>query len=596
MTPLVVAQIMTALVTAILAALVAREALGRRIMPTTATGLLMILVAGFIGELRVAPAWVVRDAWLVGYPAVLATYPDGHFVPRWTRWVLAATAIVALGDALGQGSLLNGQAASWLLPAVTILFLACQVHRYRRRSTIDERIRVRWPVLFVGWALVGFTALALLSGEPIGTGTGWSAAMAAGLGLLIPVGLVIGLVRPRLADVDRLLRGSVLWLTLAMVSIGAYLGTRLIATAGGWQSVADPAAAAAAVMAALGARRAAGLLADRFVGAAKPDPVRTLAVLGERFEQSLDGHELADSIARTIADALLLPDVEVTVVGVETASVGRDPATRSETFDVVHQGEPVGVIRAGPRAAESELSSRDRALLRLVATHAGPAMQAVRVVADLRRAREHLVLAREEERRRLRRDLHDDLAPQLAGLALSGAAVRQFVATDPARAIDLAGQLADDLRRAAQQVREIAYDLRPPVLDDLGLTAAIVDRVARRSEGGGPNVVVDAPENRLELPAAVELAALRIVQEAVANTRKHARASECCVVLQLDGRDLLVEIRDDGRGFRADVRKGVGLRSIAERAAELGGTCDVRSSPGGTSVLVRLPVAIEAGV
>jgi len=596
MTPLAVAQIMTALVTAILAALVAREAmLGRRMMPTTATGLLLVIVVATLGELRVVPAWGVRDAWLIGYPAVLATYPDGRFVPRWTRWVLAATAVVALGDAAGQGWLLNGQVAGWLLPTVGILFLACQVYRYRRRSTIDERTRVRWPVLFVGWTFVGFTALLMLSGEPIGTGTGWSAAMTAGLGLLIPVGLVIGLVRPQLADVDRLLRESIRWLTLAMAAIGGYLGARLVATAGGWQSVADPAAAAAAVAAALGARRAAVLLADRFVGAAKPDPVRTLAVLGERFEQSLDGPELAGSIARTIADALLLPDVEVTVVGVETASVGRGRATRSETFDVVHQGEPVGVIRAGPRAAESELNPRDRALLRLVATHAGPAMHAVRVVADLRRAREHLVLAREEERRRLRRDLHDDLAPQLAGLALSGAAVRQFVTTDPARAIDLAGQLTDDLRRASQQVREIAYDLRPPVLDDLGLTVAIVDRVALPPDGGGPNVVVDAPENRLELPAAVELAALRIVQEAVTNTRKHARASECRVVLQLDGRDLLVEIRDDGRGFRADVRKGVGLRSIAERAAELGGTSDVRSSPGGTSVLVRLPIAMEAG-
>jgi signal transduction histidine kinase len=595
MTPLAVAQIMTALVTAVLAALVAREAiLSRRMMPTTATGLLLVIVVATLGELRVVPTWVVRDAWLVGFPAVLATYPDGRFVPRWTRWVLAATAVVALGDAAGQGSLLIGQAAPLFLPTVAILFLACQVHRYRRRSTIDERTRVRWPILFAGWALVGFTALVLLSGEPIGTGTGWSAAMAACLGLLIPAGLVIGLVRPQLADVDRLLRASVLWLTLAMVSIGAYLGTRLIATAGGWQSVAEP-AAAAAVVAALGARRAAGLLADRFVGAAKPDPVRTLTILGQRFEQSLDGHELAGSIARTIADALLLPDVEVTIVGVETASVARDPVARSETFDVVHQGEHVGFIRAGPRAAESELTPRDRALLRLVATHAGPAMHAVRVVADLRRAREHLVLAREEERRRLRRDLHDDLAPQLAGLALSGAAVRQFVTTDPARAIDLAGQLADDLRRASQQVREIAYDLRPPVLDDLGLTVAIVDRVARPADGGGPNVVVDAPENRLELPAAVELAALRIVQEAVTNTRKHAGASECRVVLQLDGRDLLVEITDDGRGFRADVRKGVGLRSIVERAAELGGTCDVRSSPGGTSVLVRLPVTMEAG-
>jgi signal transduction histidine kinase len=594
MTPLAAAQIMTVVVAAILAAIVVREAAQGRVAVPTAAGLLLMLVAGLIGELRVAPEWVVRDSWLIGFPAVLATYPDGHFVPRWIRWVLAATVFVALGDAAGQGSLLNGSVASWLLPAVTSLFLACQVHRYRRRSTIEERTRVRWPILFVGWAVAGFAALYLLSGEPIGVGTGWSAAIAPGLELLLPLGLIIGLVRPQIVDVDRFLRDSVQWLTLAMVTIGSYLLARVIATAGGWQSVADPAAAGAAVVTALGARRATGLLADRIVGAARPDPVRTLTVLGERFEQSLEGHELAGSIARTVADALLLPDVEVTVVGMEMASVGRVVASRSETFDVVHQGEHVGEFRVGPRAAESELTPRDRALLRLVATHAGPAMHAVRVVADLRRAREHLVLTREEERRRLRRDLHDDLAPQLAGLALSGAAVRQFVTTDPARAIDLAGQMADDLRRASQQVRDIAYDLRPPVLDDLGLTAAIVDRVARGPKGA-PNVVVDAPENRLELPAAVELAALRIVQEAVTNTRKHARASECRVLLQLDGRDLLVEIRDDGGGFRAGVRKGVGLRSIAERATELGGTSDVRSSPSGTSVLVRLPVAMEGG-
>ncbi|MBA2755849.1 MAG: hypothetical protein H0U37_00180, partial [Chloroflexi bacterium] len=512
MTPLAAAQIMSLVVAALLVALVAREALRGHVIPITAIGLLLVIVVTPVGAALVVPAWVVRDAWLVGVPAVLATYPDGHFVPPWTRWVLAATVIVALGDAVGQGSLLDGQPASWLLPAVAILFFACQVHRYRRRSTIDERTRVRWPVLFLGWTFVGFAALSLTD-EPVGTGTGWPAAIAADLVLLLPLGLVIGLVRPQLADVDRLLRDSVRWLTLAMVTIGSYHVAHLVATAGGWQSLADPAAAAAAVVAALGARRASSLLADRVVGAAKPDLVRTLTILGEQFEQSLDGRELAGSIARTIADALLLADVEVTILSEDQESEGRGPATASETFDVVHRGEHVGVIRAAPRAAESELSPRDRAGLRLVATHAGPAMHAVRVVADLHRAREHLVLAREDERRRLRRNLHDDLAPQLAGLALSGAAVRQFLTTDPARAIELAGQLADDLRRASQQVREIAYDLRPPVLDDLGLTAAIVDRVARRSEGGGPNVVVNAPENRLDLPAAVELAALRIVQE-----------------------------------------------------------------------------------
>lgn len=595
-TPIAAAELVAVVLAVVLAALVVREVVaGRRAILTTAIGLLIMLGGTAVGDLGVAPPWVVRDAWLIGFPAVLATYPDGKFVPYWTRWIVIATAFVALGDAVVQGALLNSQAAPVLLPAVVILFVACQVHRYRRRSTFDERTRVRWPILFVAWTAVGFTALTILSRDPVGTGTGWTAAMASGLALLPSVGLVIGLVRPRLADVDRLLHASVRWLSLAILAIGAYVSARAIVAAGGWQGVSDEAAAVAAVVAALSGGRITGLLADRFVGAARPDPVRTLTLLGERFEQSLDGRAMAGSIASTVAGALLLSSVEVTVDGATTESAGGQVETSTETFDVVYQGEHVGMIRAGPRAAEPELTERDRAFLRLVATHAGPAMHAVRVVADLRSAREHMVLAREEERRRLRRDLHDDLAPELAGLALSGAAVRRFVTAEPQRAIDLAGQLADDLRRASQHVREIAYDLRPPVLDDLGLAAAILDRVAREAEAGTPNVVVDAPQNRLELPAAVELAALRIVQEAVTNTRKHGRANECRVVLRLDGRDLRVEITDDGRGFGAGVRKGVGLRSIAERAAELGGTSDVSSSPGGTSVLVRLPVTLEAG-
>lgn len=596
MTPIAAADLVVVVLAVVLAAVVIWEAIARRrVILITAIGLLVVLAATAVGQLGVAPTWVVRDAWLVGFPTVLATYPDGMFVPPWARWVLLPTAGIALGDAIGQGALLNGPVAPFVLSAVVILFVACQVHRYRRRSTIDERARVRWPILFVSWTVVGFAALTASSTDPVGTGTGWSAALASGMAIVPAVGLVIGLVRPRLADVDRLLHASVRWLSLALLAIGVYFGVQVVVTAGGGQGVADETAAAAAVVAALAGGRPTRLLADRFVGTAMPDPARTLALLGERYDESLDDRDLAGSIAHTVADALLLSGVDVTVDGAATQSVGVEVSSRSEKFDVVYQGEHVGVIRARPRAAESELTERDRELLRLVAAHSGPAMHAVRVVADLRKAREQLVVAREEERRRLRRDLHDDLAPELAGLALSGAAVRRFVTTEPQRAMDLAEQLADDLRRASHHVREIAYDLRPPVLDDLGLAAAILDRVARDLEPGAVNVVVDAPQNRLELPAAVELAALRIVQEAVTNTRKHGQASECRILLRLEAGVLRVDITDDGRGFSARVRKGVGLRSIAERAAELGGTSDVSSSSAGTRIRVRLPVALEAG-
>jgi signal transduction histidine kinase len=581
------AQIVSSIVGASLAAMVAVAAIRRAVPAVPALGLLVVIGVQSLGD-RVLPEWVIRDAWLIGFSAVLATYPDGRFVPPWTRWLLAAATTAAVADAATAGVLLN-ETSRLVLPLVVIVLLGCQVHRYRRRSTVEERARVRWPILLTGWAAVSLTALPFVTGEPVGVGTGWPAVAAVGLGLLIPVGLVIGLLRPQLADVDRLLHHSVEWLTVSATTVAAYLTVRLAATAIGLQGSAEAAAAAAAVVTALVARPGSAWLADRFVGATKPDPIRTLAALGERFEQSLDGHELAASVARTTAEALLLSDVEVSVSGDASKSVGR-PARDSEVFEVIHQAERVGQIRAGPRAGEAVLTPQDRALLRLIAAHAGSAMHAVRVVADLRRARERLVVAREEERRRLRRDLHDELAPRLAGLALSGAAVRQFVSTDAARASELAGQLADDLRRASQQVREMAYDLRPPVLDDLGLTAAVLDRVARAFDSDGLNIVVDAPTDRLELPAAVELAALRIVQEAVANTRKHAAASECRVVLRPNGRELLVEIADDGRGFSATARKGVGLRSMAERAGELGGTCDIRSTSAGTSIIVRLPV------
>ena len=588
MTPLIVAQVVTIVVAGALAVLVGIGAARRRVPHLPALGLLVVILATAAGELRVLEDWAIRAAWLVGFPLVLATYADGRFVPGWTRWLVAASIMLAIGDVLSRGRALDG-VAPLILSALGITFLACQAYRYRRRSTIDERVRVRWPVLFTGWAMVSLTVLPFVSGTTVGAGTDWPAALAAGLGMLIPTGLVIGLVRPQLAEVDSLLRESVRWLLVGVIAVVVYVVVRSVATAASGQETAEL-AAAAAVIAALMARRPARDAAARFVGAARPDPVRLLAALGERFEQSLDGNELANSIAHTVAEALLIPDVEVTVRDVGTESVGHRSAVR-ERFVVTHRGDRVGVIEAGPRAGDGAFSAQDRALLRLVATHAGPAMHAARVVADLRRARERLVVAREEERRRLRRDLHDELAPQLAGLALSGAAVREFMATDPGRAREVAGRLAEDLRRAAHQVRDLAYDLRPPVLDDLGLTAAIIDRVSRPDLRDGLNVVVDAPDGRLRLPAAVELAALRIVQEAVMNTRKHAGAHECRVVLRPQDDHLLVEVIDDGHGFKQNAHHGLGLVSIAERASEVAGTSDVASSSSGTRVSVRLPIA-----
>jgi signal transduction histidine kinase len=219
---------------------------------------------------------------------------------------------------------------------------------------------------------------------------------------------------------------------------------------------------------------------------------------------------------------------------------------------------------------------------------------AVRLTADLRRSRERLVAAREEERRRLRRDLHDGLGPQLASLTLKLDAARNLLAHDPAAADALLVELKDQTQTAIADIRRLVYDLRPPALDQLGLVPALREHALTRKALNGLQIAVEASEPWPALPAAVEVAAYRIVLEALTNVERHARARRCVVRLTLDDA-LQLEIADDGVGLSPGYQAGVGLTSMRERAAELGGSCTIESaSDGGTRVLARLPLVREA--
>lgn len=219
---------------------------------------------------------------------------------------------------------------------------------------------------------------------------------------------------------------------------------------------------------------------------------------------------------------------------------------------------------------------------------------------DLQRARERLVTAREEERRRLRRDLHDGLGPTLVALALQADLAERLTGTDEAAAREVLADLARRARDAAGEARRIAHGLRPPVLAELGLVEALRDCAEGIAPvmGSGLQVDLEAPEHLPALPAAVEVAAYRIAQEALANVVRHAGARRCRVRLEVDGH-LELEVADDGRGLRrhgaalAD-HDGVGLASMRERAAELGGICAVESTSRGTIVRARLPVVEPA--
>jgi signal transduction histidine kinase len=200
---------------------------------------------------------------------------------------------------------------------------------------------------------------------------------------------------------------------------------------------------------------------------------------------------------------------------------------------------------------------------------------------------------REEERRRIRRDLHDGLGPRLASQTLTLAVASKLLVSDPDAALTLLEQLKEQSRQAVVDIRQLVYDLRPAALDDLGLTTALREQIDQ-CRPSGMQITLTAPENMAPLPAAVEVAVYRIAQEALTNVVRHARATTCTVCLKIEAEAASLTIADDGCGLPYDHRAGVGLSSMRERAAELGGSCSIQSgSAGGTIVSARLPLPLE---
>jgi signal transduction histidine kinase len=326
----------------------------------------------------------------------------------------------------------------------------------------------------------------------------------------------------------------------------------------------------------------------------RDDPYAVISRLGKRLEAAIEPEAVLPTVVETIAQALKLPYAAILLKegeGFRTAASYGSPRGEPETFTLVYQREEIGRLVLSPRAPGEAFSDADRGLLEDLARQAEVAVHAVRLTADLQRSRERLVATREEERRRLRRDLHDGLGAQLAGLNVQAGTIRRLISSDPGAADELVVELREELRGAIADIRRLVYDLRPPALDDLGLVEA-TRRLAERydSKDAPLRVVVEAPENLPNLPAAVEVAVYRITQEALTNVARHARATTCVVRLAVNG-NVTFEIVDDGVGIPAGRSAGVGLSSMHERAGELGGSCTVETLPeGGTRVLARLPL------
>jgi signal transduction histidine kinase len=394
---------------------------------------------------------------------------------------------------------------------------------------------------------------------------------------------------PRGGLSDRIANRALVFLALTAVGVAVYALCLTVVvprvpaqTAGTVLTV----AALAAVL--LLARDRAQRAVDWLLYGDRRDPERAIVRVGRRVESATDPATLVDALAETLAAALRLSYVEVRLAdGPADCRVGT-PTRRVTDLDLVHQGRTLGTLRAG-RKGEA-LSRADVQVLAAVAPQLAAAAETVRLQQSLARARERVVRAREEERRRLRRDLHDVLGPALAGVGLGLDAVRIRAQRDPAGADALIAQVQDEVRACVGEIRKIIEGLRPPVLDERGLLGALQQHAGLIADRADLRVTVEGADLP-PLPAAVEVVAYLIGQEALTNAVRHAAARQISVAVSAGGSDLVLEVRDDGSGLPEQRRRGVGLLSMAERAEEIGGDLVVAGeAPRGTRVRVRLPL------
>jgi signal transduction histidine kinase len=470
-----------------------------------------------------------------------------------------------------------------------------------RRATAAVRQQVRWVT--IGGATAAVTSLVLMLVPELLTGRPFVPWSAVGLiALPLPLGISAAILRSRLFDIDVVVNRTLVYggATASIVAIYAVAVTFLgsfLRIEGGFP--ASLLATGLAAVAAIPIRDGLQRTVNRLMYGDRDDPYRGLARLGRRLEGTLDPVEAPAVIVRTIAESLRVPWVGLRIGSAEqpgrTIEFGSRPIGTVTATPLVYGSEVVGDLLVAPRSPSEPLSAADRALLEALARQAGAAVHGVRLTLDLIESREHLVVAREEERRRIRRDLHDGLGPTLAAIGMRAEVAAELAANDPAGAERVLAEMRVEVQGALAEIRRLVDALRPPALDELGLVGALQAQAGRL----GPEPIVDvAARGTLhDLPAAIEVAAYRIAVEAMTNAARHARARSCHVRLSEAGkldsaRSLEVEITDDGAGIARDVRPGIGLLSMRERASEVGGTCVVEASPdGGTRVFARLPLA-----
>lgn len=585
----------------------------------------VLLSAGLVGVSALAHvwasaepgrlAWVPAAVWFASWTYVPyclqgallpLLFPDGRLPSaRWrlhVRAVLAITSLLVLvamfkpdDDVEGLGRT-NPLAVTWLpvphevwgavqfvtstalFVVATPIALVGMVLRTRRVSG-RERAQLLWLLLGLAALPVWFVTaqvVPVLQHEAV-----FALAFAC-----IPASLAIAVLRHSLLDIEVVVHRTVAYAVLTGVGLLLYVG--LVALAGRFMTSdgAGPLLAALIVAAAAAGRTRVQSWVDRRLFGSRRDPYAVVQSVGASTAAAAAPGEALQALASAVRDALRLPFVQVLDEDGEVAAESGAPVAGTHVVPVVESGLQHGVLVVGRRSARERLRPEEVGALTDVAVRAGALLRARRLTADLLRSYEEVVQVREQERLRLRRDLHDGVGPTLAGVALQLEGLAAQLAHEPELA-DRATRAGQRLLDAVQDVRRIVDGLRPTAVEELGLEQAL--RRLATGEGDPVRVVVDV-DLPAQLPPRTEVAVYRIAGEALTNALRHAAASQVRVsVAAIDG-SVHVEVVDDGVGVAVPVQRGVGLESMQQRAGELGGRFEMAGADGGgTRVLAVLP-------
>lgn len=603
------------------AVLLGRVPGNRVLLLTTGIGCFACLYAGSLGlavygfatqddpapVFRIA-AWLTIWTWVpafVPFATLLPMiFPDGRLLSR--RWRPVAGAAIALVVAMSlltaftsiqpEGDQPANPVAiravdpyldafetvlNPLLPVLALLAIASLVLRFRRADPQGRR-QIAW----VGYALALAVLMSFLAPSPVAVLTS----------LAVPLAIGIAVVRYRLFGIDVVLNRTLVGTALLACSALVYVA--VVGWLGGLAGAPDSvigfvgAVAVAAVFHPLYVRIQHAV--DRLLHGSRRDPYRVLGRVTEVLRGAGAPRPALALAVAVLAGELKLPAVSVQVDRPDAPpvveSVG-DPALAGHAFPLRWHDDVVGTLRVAHRTGTAGLDPVDSSLLADLAAQLAGVGFALRLATDLERSRDRLVTAREEERRRIRRDLHDGLGPQLASAVMALDVAARALGQDPDRAVPLVRTARDQLQEAVGDVRRVVHGLRPPALDDLGLLGALQATGPGLLAGGPPHIRIEGSGDLIGLPAAVEVAAFRITQEAMTNAVRHACAESISVELRGGPDGVGIEVVDDGRGCQDGAVPGLGLQSMRDRAAELGGTCRISPVPGGgTRVSAVLPL------